>query len=579
MSSVLATLNSSAGAAIAALLNSFWLALGVVALVWVALRFLPRLNAATRYVIWWAVLGVVLVLPLAPRLAGLWRSRQQDRVAAAKPAASPKVTLLPPVSEPAVVTVEQKRVGTWPLWAFGAWAAILLFRLGQIGRSWIFLSGVKRRASVATRALPDCGVARPVRLLLSRDVESPMAVGFLEPAVILPESVVDQLEAPELDHVLLHEMAHIARLDDWTNLAARLAGAALALHPVALWILRQIEREREMACDDFVVAQTGSARPYAESLARLFEMRWAQKGEALASGIFGGGSRVGERIELLLRRGREFSPRVSLKRVASSGLVLLGFVAAAAMTPRWIAFAQQEPKLSFEVATVKPADPNSPYSFRQLPGGRWVATNVPLRDLIASAYAVPTPRMAGGPGWLDSDRFTIDAKPAAPLPPWPESNKQLSLMLQSLLEDRFKLAVHWEKKEAAVYDLVAAKGGPKLKEADADEKSGFGMERGRIKSLALPLGYLASNLAYLLGRPVNDKTGLSGNYDYTLAYTPDAAQAAAVGPPGADAAPPPDPNGPSIFTALQEQLGLRLESAKGPVEVLVIDHAERPDAN
>jgi uncharacterized protein (TIGR03435 family) len=174
--------------------------------------------------------------------------------------------------------------------------------------------------------------------------------------------------------------------------------------------------------------------------------------------------------------------------------------------------------------------------------------------------------MSGGPNWLASDRFTIEAKAAEPLPPWPESNTQLSLMLQSLLEDRFKLAVHWETKEAVVYDLVLARGGPKVKQADAAESSGFGMEQGRIRSMALPLGYLATNLAYLLGRTVIDKTGLAGKYSYTLTYTP-------------DDAPPGDASGPSIFTALQEQLGLKLESTKGPVEFLVIDHVEKPDAN
>jgi bla regulator protein BlaR1 len=300
--------------------------------------------------------------------------------------------------------------------------------------------------------------------------------------------------------------------------------------------------------------------------------------ELLAVGIFGRSS-LGDRLETLLQRGRQFSPRPSLGRVTVSAAVLLAFVAAGSLAPRWIAFAQQEPRPSFEVASVKPGDPNNPqFSYRQPPGGRYIATNVTLQDLIGSAYAVPNPRMSGGPNWLGSDRFTIEAKAAAPLPPWPESNKQLSLMLQSLLEDRFKLAVHWETKEAAVYDLVVAKGGPKLKEADGAENSGFGMERGRIKSLALPLGYLASNLAYLLGRPVIDKTGLSAKYDYTLSYTPDASHAAALPPPGPDAAPP-DPNGPTIFTALQEQLGLRLESTKGPVDILVIDHVEKPDAN
>ena len=117
-----------------------------------------------------------------------------------------------------------------------------------------------------------------------------------------------------------------------------------------------------------------------------------------------------------------------------------------------------------------------------------------------------------------------------------------------------------------MYELVVARGGAKLKTAKADESPGFEMDTRRIHSMAVPLEYLAANLAYLLGRTVIDKTGLAGKYSYTVTYTP-------------DDAPPADTNGPSLFTALQDQLGLKLESSKGPVDLLVIDHVEKPDAN
>ncbi len=252
-------------------------------------------------------------------------------------------------------------------------------------------------------------------------------------------------------------------------------------------------------------------------------------------------------------------------------LGVVGFAAA-------VVFAQPAPRPAFEVASVKPGDPNSSrFGYRLLPGGRvYVATNVTLKDLISNAYGVADPRMSGGPGWLSTDRFTVEAKAAAPLPPWPDSNKQLSLMLQSLLEGRFKLLVHWKTRKAPVYELVVAREGPRVKTANADERPAFEVTRGRIWSRAVPLEYLAGNLAYLLGRPVIDKTGLSAKYDYTVNYTPDPGQAT-VGAPAPSDGPPPD--GPSIFTALREQLGLRLESTKGPVQVLVIDRAEKPEAN
>ena len=577
MTGLLSSANSASGVMLAAVLNNFWLALGVVALVWLALKFLNRINAATRYAIWWAVLGVVLFLPLAPRLAGVWHSREPARVTAATRASSAAATLLPPAVEPVFVTVAQERVGTWPLWAFGVWAAILLFRFTQIVRSYIFLRGVKQRAAVSPRALPTCGIKRPVRLLLSSEISSPMAVGFLKPAVMLPVSLIEELADPDLDHVLLHELAHIARRDDWTNLAGRLAGAALALHPVAIWILRQIEREREMACDDFVVAQTGAARPYAKSLARLFELRWARRGDLLASGIFGRGSRLGDRIETLLRRGREFSPRASLTRVALSGVVLLGFVIAGSLAPRWIAFAQQPARPSFEVASVKPSVPRTAhFSLLEL-GGRFTTTNTTLKMLIGFAYDVRDYQIAGGPNWLDSAKYNVEAKPDVPRPA--EHNAaRMRLMAQSLLAERFKLAIHRETKELPVYDLVVAKGGPKLKKAANTAEASGRRGRGLLTGVAADMPLLVNQLSQQLGRSVIDKTGLTGKYDFKLEWTPDPGELRfpAGGP---DAPPPPDLSGPSIFTAVQEQLGLKLESVKGPVEILVIDHAEKPDAN
>lgn len=241
-------------------------------------------------------------------------------------------------------------------------------------------------------------------------------------------------------------------------------------------------------------------------------------------------------------------------------------VAVGSLTPCWIAFAQSTPRPSFEVASVKPSGPDDRLMYRLQPGGRYLATGLTLKMLIANAYSVPDFLISGGPSWRDADKYNIEAKVGSPLPPWPDSNKQLSLMFQSLLEDRFKLALHRETREEPVYDLVVARSGAKLKMASADERTGFEMTTGRIHSMAVPLEYLATNLGYLVGRQVIDKTGLTGKYSYTVTYTPE------------DAAPA-DADGPSIFTAVQEQLGLKLESTKGRVELLMIDHVEKPSAN
>ncbi len=287
--------------------------------------------------------------------------------------------------------------------------------------------------------------------------------------------------------------------------------------------------------------------------------------ELLAVGIFGGRSGLGNRIEALLRSGRAFSPRVSSEGLASGAVVLSGMVFVAAMAPQWIAFAQTPPRLAFEVASVKPSGPNDQFLYRLQPGGRYIATAQTLKMLVANAYAMPLYRVADLPGWGDSDKFNIEAKVGIPLKAWPDSNDQLDEMLRSLLEERFKLAVHWETRQETIYNLVAAKGGSKLKTAAEGESRGFEMEPGRIHSMAVPLSYLAGSLFTVLNRTVLDKTGLAGKFSYTVSYAPDAA------PLGDDR--------PSLYTALEQQLGLRLESSKGPVEFVMIDHAEKPGAN
>jgi beta-lactamase regulating signal transducer with metallopeptidase domain len=251
-----------------AFLNSLWQSGILAGLVWLALKFARRINAATRYIVWWIVLAAALVLPIAPRIERQWRGRAQPAPVVAPGPTGIRYLKTPVLVAPdAIATVREEPSARWPLLILGAWAALLLYRLGQTGKSYLHLRGIKRRARAS--ALPLPAAPGSVRLLLSADIESPIAVGFLRPAIVLPASLPAQLSQAEMDHVLLHEAAHLARWDDWTNLAARLLGAVLALDPVALWILSRIARERAMACDDWAVARIGAARPYAESLAHL----------------------------------------------------------------------------------------------------------------------------------------------------------------------------------------------------------------------------------------------------------------------------------------------------------------------
>jgi beta-lactamase regulating signal transducer with metallopeptidase domain len=230
----------------------------------------------------------------------------------------------------------------------GIWGMVAVGQMLRLAAGFFYLWRLKRAARPAVpersarfaELLRYCRVRRRARLLVSQRIGSPVAVGFFRPAVILPEPLARQLSPAELDHVLLHEMAHIARRDDWVQLAAAFLWSVLALHPVAAWVLRRIEREREIACDDWVVAATGAPQPYARSLARLFELCASRPVTILASGIGGRGSNLGDRIALLLERGRAFGTGVSLARVGGFALLLIGMAALAAHTPAWIALAQ-----------------------------------------------------------------------------------------------------------------------------------------------------------------------------------------------------------------------------------------------
>ncbi|MGD0480612.1 MAG: TIGR03435 family protein [Terracidiphilus sp.] len=236
------------------------------------------------------------------------------------------------------------------------------------------------------------------------------------------------------------------------------------------------------------------------------------------------------------------------------------------------------PAPAYEIVSIKPDKSGSPGAHMQrLPDGfRW--TNFPVSTWVRSAYDVTMDsQIVGLPGWADSEPYDIEAKADAETA---EAWKKLSdkerwklerPMMQSLLADRCQLKVHRETREMPVYDLVIAKGGLKMKEAPVDDHNGGeSMGPGKMTAQGLSTDSLVSAFSGMVGRMIVDKTGLGEKkFDFELRWTPDDRRAADN---AADA-------GPSIFTALEEQLGLKLVPAKGPVEVIVIDHIEKPSAN
>jgi uncharacterized protein (TIGR03435 family) len=230
----------------------------------------------------------------------------------------------------------------------------------------------------------------------------------------------------------------------------------------------------------------------------------------------------------------------------------------------------------FEVASIKASKPGGGRGTSLLtdPVGRFTAENATLRTIIAFAFGVRDFQMSGGPSWLDSDRFDIVAKPEATSNP-----AQVGQMVQSLLADRFNLKFHRETKVMPVLALVVGKNGPKLKQTKPEDDAsrpnrGFQGGRGELTALGSDMGALATRLSAVLGRPVIDRTALTGKFDFKLQWRPDNR----VQMKSPDESVADSETGPSIFTAVQ-QLGLKLEDQKGPVEFIVIDSVEKPSAN
>jgi uncharacterized protein (TIGR03435 family) len=292
-------------------------------------------------------------------------------------------------------------------------------------------------------------------------------------------------------------------------------------------------------------------------------------------------------------------------RFAASAVVALSVAVFSISNPRAQAPAQApDPNapLTYEAASVKPnKEGGRGSSIRRQPGGRLNATNFPLRALITFAYQIQGFQLVGDPTWIRNENFDIVAKMEGDPPPvMPGTGPDPHMLaMRTLLGERFKLVVHRETREMDIYALVLArpdgKPGPALKPTTTDCPALMAATRGgpppgpppgpnspvtcgmrgtpgRLMVNAMPLSLFANNLSGQVQRVVVDRTGLSGGWDFEINYAPEQP----VNPPPGVEFPAADPNAPSLFTAIQEQLGLKLQSTKGPVEVLVVDRIERP---
>ena len=586
------------------LVHFLWQGLLISALYAGIRKGLPRSSSASlRYILACAALAAMMAAPLATFTLML----PSDPL----PASSHLAVQVPTAASVAVsalsATVPASVRGT----VAGVWTGrllpwIVLTWMAGAMAFWVRLMGgwvvAARMRSMLVRPAPPewqqtfqhlktrIHVSRPVRLLVSALVQVPTVVGWLRPVVLVPVGALAGLSPEHMEALLLHELAHIRRHDYLVNALQSVAEALLFYHPAVWWVSKHIRDERELCCDDVAVSATGGdALTYASALAEL-----ESYGPAHLHAIAANGGSLTDRIARLLGESLPASRTLSGPGVVVSVVLLV--VTACAM------FGQSDAALKFEVASVKPsvADARARRIIRVMPGGGLIAENFSLQLLIQNAFRLQAFQISGGPGWMQSDGFNIDAKGAGQA-----TQAQVYRMLRSLLEDRFQLKTHWETKELPVYTLSVAKNGPKLpkpKEGsclDANPNAPSApptpgrppaipcgapmvmLEQWiRIQGGKVSIADLSKTLSMVMGRTVIDKTGFADAFDLVLNFTPDEAVAGLPRAPRPDPGSATDPSAPpSIFAALQEQLGLRLDSTKGPVEILVVDHVEKPTEN
>jgi len=434
----------------------------------------------------------------------------------------------------------------------------------------------------------DAGIHRRVEILLHEALPGPMACGVVHPAIVLPRDAANwSLE--DLHRAIVHELEHIRRGDLLSRCVGRVAVAVYWFHPVVWTAWRRLVLEAERSCDDAVLRHSEPIA-YADQLVGLaIGLREAQRSPLLAMANRADlATRIRAVLDARQRRGRLSARSVAFACVAAVGLAMAMSSVIVVAAPQ----TESVPTAKFEVASIKRNVSGDQNSGGGPLGGRLKEINVTLKSLISTAYGVRDFQISGGPGWIDSDRYDIEAKAAN------GSGKQMvGPMLAALLADRFALRLHRETKTLPVYELTVAKTGLKLQPAKEGscitpdpnnpmqpgqkitETCGYHvLGRNRFDATKVSLADLAIAFSRVLGRTVIDKSGRTEGFDIHLTFAPyeTAPRSERPGDPDRQANPT---DAPDLFAAVQEQLGLKLESTKGPVEVLVIDHAEKPSEN
>ena len=498
------------------------------------------------------------------------------------------------------------------------WIPVALFAIWLAGFATVastrFRGWLRLRAAV--RASRAVGVLETVTIVMARGRLEPGVVGIARPVLLLPEGIAERLTPPELEAVVAHELCHVRRRDNFFAAIHMIVEAIFWFHPLVWWIGARLVEERERACDEEVVSRGSDPEVYADAILNVCKL-YAQSPVMYVSGV--SGANIRRRIEAILSdRGFEGLSLAKKLLLAGAGTVALavpvavGFLDGAAPVavgflmahaPAIRAQSSESTKISFDVASVKRVT-GTPRAILPTtvpptiyPGGRFVARYY-LYPLVAYAYDIPVNRLSGIPNTMGENVYDIEATGTIPAGPSVRARKdQIRMMLQTLLADRFKMAIHKETKEMPVYALVVARGGPKLQKADIEEKdcpdgpaaplpqgsstpdpetchAFYGGQGRGLHSRAVTMADLVSFVGTWTDRPLLDKTGIQGLFHIEtqpwqrMDAAPDAKAVGGAAPSELR----------TLFQVFAD-LGLRMEVRNGNADVYIVDHIEEPSAN
>jgi bla regulator protein blaR1 len=459
-------------------------------------------------------------------------------------------------------------------------------------------------------------VRKPIPVLATSKRVEPGIFGVVRPVLIWPAGLSERMDDAHIAAIFAHELEHVRRRDNLTAALHTLVTAVFWFHPAVWWIGVKMTEERERACDEGVLEQNAEPQTYAESILKVCAFCLESPLSCVAgfSGLdlrkrvlritsHSSGSTLtfGHRALLLAAlilavtlpigfgvvRGQSSTENSRTPKSNATGALDLQEI------PTEGNVGQTNPAAApaFEVSTIKPNKNSDMIMLRYTPDGIFLG-NVTLEFLMKEAFRVEDDRLENLPDWARKDRFDVQAKVAEKDVPVFQNLKlyQKQQMLIALLADRFGLICHQETRELHTYVLLIAKNGPKMRQSttEQDEPDPNGkhtlpllrMEGTKIEASGAPIESLVRTLSGILESTVIDQTGLAGRYDYTLQWSSDDAvyapipnrtESSGVSPPGHDR--------PSLSTAIQEELGLRLVKQKAPIDVIVIDHVMRPSPN